>query len=110
LVGTKVQRRAHERIPASLVVKFSHCDSTCYGIVTNISEKGMCINSGVCLPYDSKIKLHIPLKNQHLALPVKVRWVAKTNEFYDTMGVELLNPTKKYLQIVSSIKGSLKTV
>ncbi len=104
-----IQRRLYERIPASLLVKFLYFNSTCYGIVKNISEKGMCIHTGICLPFDSKVKLIIPLKDDHLEIPVKVRWVSKTNDFYDTMGVELLNPSKKYLRIVNSIKNSLKT-
>jgi hypothetical protein len=103
-------RRACERIPSSLVVKFLHENSICYGIVTNISEKGMCIKSGVCLPCDSHIKLQIPLKDQHLEVSVKVRRVVKDRGFYDTMGVELLKPTRKYLKIVDRIKNTLEFV
>ncbi|HDH05224.1 MAG TPA: PilZ domain-containing protein [Nitrospirae bacterium] len=103
-------RRACERIPSSLVVKFHQDNSVCYGIATDISEKGMCIRSGICLPCDSKFNLQIPLKNSHLEIPVKVRRVEKTDGFYDTMGVELLKPTKKYLKIVNSFKIALKTV
>lgn len=99
-----IQKRAHERIPACLVVKYSDGNSTCYGIVKNISEKGMCINSGACLPSDASVKLLIPLKNEHLEIPVIVRWVSKTDEFYDAMGVELLKPSRKYLKIVDSFR------
>ena len=103
-------RRACERIPSSLVVKFHQDNSVCYGIATDISEKGMCIKSGICLPCDSKFKLQIPLKNSHLEVSVKVRRVEKTDGFYDTMGVELLKPTKKYLKIVNSFKIALEAV
>ncbi len=104
-----IQKRAYKRIPTSLVVKFLHCDSTCYGIVMNISEKGMCINTGICPPFDSKFKLFILLKYDHLEVPVKVRWATKTNHFYDSMGVEILNPSKEYLQIVNHVKNSIKS-
>jgi hypothetical protein len=103
-------KRAFERIPSSLVVKFLQDDSVCYGIVTNISEKGMCIKSGVCLPSDSQIKLEIPLKDSQLEIFAKVIRVEKTSDFYDTMGVELIKPTKKYLKIVNSFKTTLETI
>jgi hypothetical protein len=103
-------KRAFERIPSSLVVKFLQDDSVCYGIVTNISEKGMCIKSGVCLPCDSQIKLEIPLKDSQLEIFAKVIRVEKTSDFYDTMGVELIKPTKKYLKIVNSFKTTLETI
>ena len=77
-----IQKRSHERIPSCIVVKFSHSDSICYGIVKNISEKGMYINTGLCLPSDAKVTLRIPLKNIQLEVPVVVRWTNKTYEFY----------------------------
>ncbi len=101
------QKRAEERVPSSLVVKFFHRGSICYGLVTDLSHRGMCINSGVCLPSNSSIKLLLPLKEDVLELPVKVRRVVRTDAFYDTMGVEVLNPPDKYLQIVDSFKDAL---
>ncbi len=97
-----LQKRAHERRPACLVVKFPHNNTTCYGIVKNISEKGMCINSGVCLPSGAFVDLIIPLKNEELQLPVNVRWIAKTGDFYDAMGIEVLQSSGKYLKIVEN--------
>ena len=110
LKDIKEQRRISKRVPSSLVVKFLQDDALCYGIVTNISDNGMCIQSGNCLPCDSQIKLQIPLKDTLLEVPVKVMRVVKTDDFYETMGVELLKPTKKYLKIVDSIRMSLETV
>ncbi len=100
----QVKKRACERIPASLVVKFIHDDSLCYGIVTDMSDNGMCIKSGNCLPCDSKVTLQIPLKKGDLEIPVTVRRVVKSDGFYDIMGVELSKPTKRYLQIFNSFK------
>ncbi len=98
------QKRAYGRIPSSLVVKYFHRGSICYGLITDLSDKGMCINSGVCLPSNSSIKLLLPLKEEVLELPVKVRRVVRTDTFYDTMGVEVLDPTDKYLKVVESFK------
>ncbi len=98
------QKRCSLRIPASLVVKFVHRGSICYGLITDISENGMRINSGVCLPSNSSLKLLLPLKEEVLELPVKVRRLVQTEAFYDIMGVEVLKPPPKYLQIVESFK------
>lgn len=101
-----MRERSFERIPSSLLVKFDHCDSINYGIVTNISERGMCIKSGVCLPCDSSALLLLPLKDEHLALDAYVRWVREADEFYDSMGVELSRTPEKYLQIVEHLRSA----
>jgi len=100
-----MRKRSCERIASSLLVKFDHCDSINYGIVTNVSERGMCIKSGVCLPRDSSAVLLIPLKDEHLAVTARVRWVINSDEFYDSMGVELSDPPERYLQIIENIKS-----
>jgi hypothetical protein len=98
------QKRNYERIPASLVIKYVHGGSICYGLVTDISGSGMCINTSVCFPTSSNVKLMLPLKNEVLELPVKVKRVVKSERFYETMGVEVLNPPDKYFQIVKHFR------
>ncbi len=105
----KVIERISERVPSSLVVKFDHDNCECYGIVTNLSEEGMCIQSGTCLPCDAKISLQIPLKKGELKLPARVMRVERTNGFYDTMGVQLLRTTKKYMKILDSFRMAAMT-
>jgi hypothetical protein len=65
----------------------------------------MCIKSGACLPCNSSAQLLIPLKDEHLAVDVEVRWVKETDEFYDSMGVELSEPPERYIQILENIKS-----
>ena len=105
-----MEKRSCERVPSSLVVKFLLDNSACYGIATNISEKGMCIKSGNCLPVNSQINLQIPLRESHIDIPVKVMRVEQTGEFYDIMGVELTSETERYLRIVENFKITLKSV
>jgi hypothetical protein len=50
------------------------------------------------------MKLMLPLKNEVLELPAKVRRVLKTEKFYETIGVEVLNPPHKYSQIVEHFR------
>lgn len=102
--------RSCKRIPSSFVVKFIDEGVVCYGIATNVSEKGMCIQSGICMPCDSKFNVMIPLKDEHLEVPVEVRWIKKTYDFYDVMGVELMQPPEKFLKLVTSCKMSFETV
>lgn len=103
------KKRSNERLPSSLIVKFSHRDSTHYGIVSNISEKGMFINSGVILPLDTRLKLSFLLKKGELDVPVIVRWSQNLDGFYDSMGVELVKPSKRYLQLVDKVKEARLT-
>ena len=105
-----IQKRIHGRIDSSLYIKFTHMNEKFSGIVRNISEKGMCINSGVCFPLDTAIDLHIPLKHMNVDFPVIVKWSRQTEGFYDIMGVELLNPSGEYLRMLNNIKSSLITV
>ncbi len=98
-------QRIEQRTPSSFFVKFLCDETTCYGIVKNISEKGMCIKTGTCLPSDSKVKLLIPLKAEQMEVPVRVKWVAKSYEFYDSMGVELLKPSRKYQKLLKNLKN-----
>lgn len=100
------KKRASERVPSSLLVKFPHDGTVSYGIVINISKSGMCIKSGMSLPVKSKVKLIIPLKNENLNMNAEIKWSENTNKFYDAMGVELSKPSKKYLRIVEGIMNS----
>jgi hypothetical protein len=65
----------------------------------------MCIKSGGCLPRNSSALLLIPLKDENLEVDAQVRWVKKTDDFYDSMGVELLEPPERYLHILDNIKS-----
>ncbi len=100
-----LQKRTDKRISSSFYVKYLSGEITCYGIVMNLSEKGMCISTGSCLASDSRIKLLIPQKAENMEIPVRVKWVTKSCDFYDSMGVELLKPSKKYQQLFNKLKN-----
>jgi hypothetical protein len=100
------QKRAVERFTSCLVIKFNYKRSTCYGLATNVSEKGMCISAGINLPDNWETNLLVPIKDDQLEIASKVRWTKQTNGFYDAMGVEIFDPPEKYLQIVESFKSA----
>ncbi|MEW6599931.1 MAG: PilZ domain-containing protein [Nitrospirota bacterium] len=96
-------KRACKREPSGLVVKFSFDGAACRGIIKNVSERGMCIETGSCPPCESTVKLKIESGKDHIEIPVKVRRKEKADRFYDIMGVEFLKPNKKIMQLLSNV-------
>ncbi len=99
-----MNKRACEREPSGLVVKFSLDGIAYYGIIKNVSERGMCIETGSCPPCESTVKLQIHSGKDNFEIPVKVRRKEKADRFYDIMGVEFVKPTPKILQFINSFK------
>ena len=103
-----MQKRTSERKPSNINIKFS-CDNADYsGTVINLSKNGMFIKTrDMCFPFNSTFEIIIPLEKEVLNLPVKVSRITKTNDTYDGIGVELLDPPRNYLEFVKSFrKGS----
>ncbi len=100
-----MQKRAFDRIPVNLEVLY-FCGSMIHnGTITNLSEKGMFISTKMDFPFDSSFELLIPLNNEILNVPVKVKRIVKTDNFYDGIGVELLNPLPNYLRFVNNLRS-----
>lgn len=101
-----MQKRTFERIPSDVQANF-FCGNTIFsGTVMNLSENGMFIQTRMCFPLDSRLEILIPLKEEVLKVPIKVTRLAKTDEFYDGMGVEVLSSFQKYLEFVNCFKTS----
>jgi len=99
-----MEKRAYDRIPVNLGIRFICDDSLYSGIATNLSEKGMCINAVMCLSFDPNAEMNITLKEEDLTLTAKVKRITMTDSFYDTLGLEVLNPSKEYLELVNSLR------
>ncbi|MBI4698745.1 MAG: PilZ domain-containing protein [Nitrospirae bacterium] len=105
-----MNRRAHERIPANIEVKF-FCGNTFYtGNVVNISENGLFINAQMAFPFDSKFELLIPSSEGVLKVPVMVTRMVKSGSYYDGMGVQLLEQPKNYLQYVQHLRSAVTSI
>jgi hypothetical protein len=102
-----MEKRTCKRIPADLEF---HCfNINNFGIVTNISEKGMFIKSQkIEFPLKMQFEISISAKEETLNIPVKVNRITKSNGYYDGMGVELLEQPQKYLKHIQRLKLSLK--
>lgn len=99
------QRRAFERIPVNIKVRFYCCDTDYLGTVTNISENGMFISmKKMVFPFDSRIEIIIPVKEKLLRVPVKVIRMTKAKKVFDGLGVEVMNCHPDYLGFVNSLR------
>ena len=101
-------KREFKRIPASIKVRFFSGTTTYYGTVTNLSEKGMFISTKVSFPMQPQLKILIPLKDEILRIPALVRSFGKSGNNYNGIGVELLNPSRDYLEFVGSLRTAEK--
>ncbi len=102
-----MERRTLKRIPADL--EFHSFNINNFGTVTNISEKGMFIESQeINFPLEMQFEISISVKEETLNIPVKVNRITKSNGYYDGMGVELLEQPQKYLKHIKRLRLSLK--
>ncbi len=101
-----IEKRAYERTSANLHVRFFYDDAMYTGTITNLSKNGLYIETERRLYYFKLIfKVHILLDNEVLEIHVRVKRLAKTNGFYNGIGVELLDTPKKYLEFVDRLKA-----
>lgn len=98
-----LEKRAFERIPARIDF---HCfNIDCFGTITNISANGMFIRSQkMKFPFDAYFEILIPLKEEKLKVCARVKRVTRSRSYYDGMAVELVNPSRRYLEFVSRLR------
>ncbi len=102
-----IEQREYQRIPANLEVYFYCGDKICCGTITDISEKGMFINTKIEFPFDLTFELNIPISENIFRVPVKIRRIAITDGYYGGLGVDLLKPSQNYSEFVKKLKASL---
>ena len=100
-----MQRRAFERMPANIKVKFFCCESHYDGTIMNMSEGDMYISTNeMRFPFDSEIDIVIPLNADILKVPVKVMRITKSSDFYDGLGVAVLKTSRHYIDFVNNCR------
>jgi|Deesub1362A_J573_1020465.scaffolds.fasta_scaffold14155_2 c-di-GMP-binding flagellar brake protein YcgR len=101
-----VERRKHKRINTQLNVSF-YCNETDYdGVITNISEGGMFIRTGkLSFPLESELNIFLRTREKILTIPVKVRWLSKSMDIFDGMGVEVKDHIPEYIAFVNSLRN-----
>ncbi len=100
-----MQRRAFERAPVNIKVRFFCCESHYDGTVLNLSERGMYISTDAMkFPFDSELDIIIPRYADILKVPVKVMRMTKSSDLYDGLGVEVVNASGQYLGFVNDCR------
>lgn len=101
-----MEKRVFQRVPVR--IEFNCCDIDCYGFITNLSASGIFMESkNINFPLESQFEICIPRKKYPLNIRVRIKRITKSNEYYDGLGVEVLEPSHKYLELVYSLKGTL---
>ena len=59
-----MKKRASDKIPVNIKISLLYDNSLCSGVVTNLSEKSMCINSGMRILLKPKDELLITFKEK----------------------------------------------
>lgn len=100
-----MEKRTSERIVTNMEVNFNCGNSIRRGTVTNISERGMFIYTNMKFPFDLSFDLHLNLENKVIRTPVTVKRITRTDNYYGGIGVELLNPSRNYLEFINRLKN-----
>ncbi len=106
-----MERRDSERIPSDVEARFCHGNMFYAGKITDLSEKGMFVNTRKCFPPDTLFLIMICENNRVLKMSAKVKRFIRTNGCNDGMGLEIISPSADYLHYVDGLKEEvLQTV
>jgi hypothetical protein len=100
-----MEKRAYERMPADIEVRLPYGNKFYSGTILNLSEKGMFISTKKFYPSDSMLSIYID--NKPVNLLSRVRRYRMTAGHLDGIGIEILNPQKKYLDFIDDLRSAL---
>ena len=103
-----MEKRSFQRESTNQSVRLAWANEISSGTVTNVSGKGMFINTNMTLPIESELEILFSIKGKIIKLPAKVSRILKKGDVYDRMGVEIINPPKEYLEFLGSLQSELK--
>jgi len=67
-------------------------------------------SDSIDFPLKSQFKINIPLQKEEVEVDVKVIRLLKSNRYYDVLGVELKNPSGKYISFVEDLRHCQKFI
>lgn len=101
-----MEKRSCTRIGATLRVEFDCSNTICCCTAINLSEKGMLLKaSDIFFPMDTRFEIFIHLKGEVLEVPVRVNRLVKTDDVYDGIGIELIDPPPAYVNFIGSLRN-----
>ena len=98
-----VDKRVSNRISVNIDARFFHGNIFYSGIVRNLSEQGLFIDTKKCLPSDSMFVVIIREENDLLKVIAKVKRASINIDTCLGMGVELLSPSAGYLDFIQRL-------
>ena len=97
-----MEKRAYPRIPSSVYVKILHEGEMFSGIATNISKNGMSLRTYGIVPVSAHSKI-LMLLDSILDVRVTVVRVAKLDNLYNELGVEISSARIDYISLIEKI-------
>ena len=104
-----MEKRSFKRMTSKIDARLFHGNLFYSGTVLNFSEQGMFLSSKICLPSDSMCLIMIRENSSLLNFLARVRHAKKTDVYSRGMGIELLKPSKHYLDFVESFRSLYKS-
>jgi len=101
-----MERRSSERIPTNLYVRFFYNKTLYTGIVTNLSSNGMCIETRMHIPLESRLEIFMLCQEAPVKITVKVSWHIKKSDMYCGMGTQLNQQPQHYKSLVDSVRSA----
>ena len=102
-----MEKRSYNRIPTGVRVEFDCNFTICCSAAINLSENGILLRTReLSFPLDREFEIFIHLKENVLILPVQVIRLAKSENIYDIIGVELIKPPQNYFDYVHRLRSS----
>lgn len=98
-----MEKRAAERVRADFKVSYSFGKEINSGRIENLSSGGMFIRTSACWPLHSEMDVFVPFQGHVLKVPVQVRRVSKSGDFYDGMGVSVIGSPIHYEELLQGV-------
>lgn len=100
-----MEKRYFRRMTSNIDARLFHGNLFYSGTVLNLSEKGIFLSAKLCLPSDSLCLIIIRENSSLFNFLAKVRHAKDTDFYSKGMGIELLNPSKHYLDFVKNFSS-----
>ncbi|UCD35028.1 MAG: PilZ domain-containing protein [Nitrospiraceae bacterium] len=99
-----IEKRQYKRIDIHQGICIHSSELIRLGTMTNCSERGMYIktimNMDTNWPLGSVFEVLIPSRKGNLRMLAQVVWLFQTGDFYEGMGVKLLDIPREYMEHV----------
>lgn len=102
-LNVQAERRAFERFHTNLEARLFYGKLIYAGKITDLSQKGMFINTNIKFPVSSEFMMVVLLDGQTVKIPIKVIRTSKSdinNDPESGIGVELLDTPGIYLDFI----------